>query len=78
MIFYAYDLEKYASDRSFYYDYESFVPGKIVKTTPELIEAVINAEKNSDKERLHDFTNKFMSACDGHSTQRVFDYSVNQ
>ncbi|MGN0468752.1 MAG: CDP-glycerol glycerophosphotransferase family protein [Acutalibacteraceae bacterium] len=74
MIFYAYDLEEYEDQRSFYYDYQSFVPGKIVKNTDELSEAVITAEKDFDEDKIDRFKEKFMSACDGKSTQRVFDF----
>ncbi len=73
MIFYAYDLEEYDSDRSFYYDYESMVPGEIVKDTDSLAMAIKNAENNFDKEKLIAFREKFMSACDGKATGRVLD-----
>ena len=73
MVFYAYDLEAYDSTRSFYYPYESFVPGKIAKNTEELIEALKEAEKGSDEKTLSEFTEKFMSACDGKCTERVFE-----
>lgn len=73
MVFYAYDLEEYDGKRSFYYPYESFVPGKIVKDTDGLIKALKEAEKGADDKLLSDFTEKFMSACDGKSTERVFE-----
>lgn len=72
MIFYAYDLEEYDSDRSFYYDYESFVPGEIVKTTKELAKAILNAGNNFNKQKVVSFREDFMSACDGKATERVF------
>lgn len=74
MIFYAYDLEDYEAQRSFYYSYESFVPGKIVKESRELASAIKSAESDFSKEKLEEFRQKFMSACDGSSTQRVFDF----
>ena len=73
MIFYAYDLEEYDSDRSFYYDYESFVPGEIVKNTEELAKAIIQADNNFDKAVVVAFKEKFMSACDGKATERVLN-----
>ncbi len=76
MIFYAYDLDVYNNDRSFYYDYESFVPGVIVKNTSDLANAVLTAEKDFDKDNTISFRNKFMSACDGKSTQRIFEYAI--
>ena len=76
MIFYAYDLEDYENDRSFYFDYNSFVPGKIIKNTQDLTQAILAAEKNFDRNKIIAFKNRFMSACDGKSTQRVFEYAV--
>ena len=77
MIFFSYDLESYDSDRSFYYNYEELVPGKIVKTTSELAVAILNAEKDYDKQKMAEFRKKFMSACDGSSTKRVFEEAIS-
>lgn len=76
MMFYSYDLEEYDRDRSFYFDYKSFVPGKIVLDTDEIISAI----KNSDfeYEKVTDFKNKFMSACDGKSTQRIIKKALGE
>ncbi len=73
MIFYPYDLEEYEKSRAFYYDYRSFVPGVIVRDTEGIIKEVRSSEKHFDKERVVSFKNKFMSACDGLSTERIFD-----
>lgn len=74
MIFYAYDLEEYDRDRSFYYDYRSFVPGKIVTSNEEIVETIKN--KDFDTAKVPEFRQKFMSACDGHCTQRIADYCM--
>ncbi len=76
MIFYAYDLDEYEKERGFYYDYRSFVPGKIAKNTDELIDCIKNAERDFDKNAVEAFKNKFMSACDGHSTERIFQQLI--
>ena len=73
MIFYAYDLEKYENDRSFYFDYRSFVPGEIVDDTEGIINEVKRLENGFDKQRVINFKNDFMSACDGNSTKRICD-----
>jgi len=73
MIFYPYDLEEYEKGRAFYYDYCSFVPGEIVRDTDGIIEEVKALEKHFDKRRVVDFKEKFMSACDGRSTERIFE-----
>lgn len=76
MIFFAYDLDEYVDSRAFYYDYESFVPGPIVKNTDELIEVIRKSETSFDKARITDFRNRFMSACDGNSAKRIFDEMI--
>ncbi|MGN0448045.1 MAG: CDP-glycerol glycerophosphotransferase family protein [Acutalibacteraceae bacterium] len=76
MIFYAYDLEEYDTERSFYYDYQSFVPGDIVFDTDEIIASVRKSETNFDKAKIERFKNKFMSACDGNSAKRIFDEMI--
>ena len=77
MIFYAYDLEEYDAVRSFYYPYEEFVPGDIVKDTEGIIAAVKKAEEDAGAGRIKAFREKFMSACDGNSTERIADYLIN-
>lgn len=71
MIFYSYDLESYDKERSFYYPYKEFVPGDIVYNTDEIIKSINQIESDFDSKIVEDFCNKFMSACDGNSTQRV-------
>lgn len=73
MIFYAYDLDEYEKERGFYYDYRSFVPGKIAKTTDELIDCIQNTKRDYNQTVINEFRYKFMSACDGHSTERIFE-----
>ena len=68
MIFFAYDLEEYRSDRDFYYDYEEFVPGPIAKTNDEII-SLINDWK-FDLQKVEDFSNKFFVSRDGKNTER--------
>ncbi|MBQ1451617.1 MAG: CDP-glycerol glycerophosphotransferase family protein, partial [Clostridia bacterium] len=68
MIFFSPDLEDYKGNRDFYYNYEDFVPGPIVKDTAGLIEALASSP---DIKRVKDFRDKYMSACDGHATERI-------
>ncbi|NTW71643.1 MAG: CDP-glycerol--glycerophosphate glycerophosphotransferase, partial [Eubacteriaceae bacterium] len=57
MLFFAYDLEKYKIERDFYYDYNEFIPGPLVKDTREIIDAI---HKNQfDLNKIRDFKNKF-------------------
>lgn len=71
MIFYAYDLEEYFDWRGFYYDYNELTPGPVFKTSEEILEYILQIEECFDKEEVIAFRNKFMSACDGHATERI-------
>lgn len=71
MVFFADDLDSYENQRSFYFPYDELVPGKIAKTSDELIAYLKTAESDFDKDRLVKFKEKFMSACDGNSTERI-------
>ena len=71
MIFYADDLDSYEHERDFYYPYESFVPGPIVKTTDELIAVLNNSE--CDYEKIKSFKNKFFDYTDGLASKRFVD-----
>ena len=71
MIFYADDLDSYEHERDFYYPYESFVPGPIVRNTDELIEVLNNSE--CDYEKIKSFKNKFFDYTDGLASKRFVD-----
>lgn len=77
MIFFAYDLDQYDRERSFYFDYKNFVPGDIVCDTEELYLAIKKNETDFDREKVRVFRNKFMSACDGKSTDRIIKNIFN-
>ena len=49
VLFYAYDLEEYIASRDFYEPYESFVPGRIVRTFDELLDAIRRDEYELEK-----------------------------
>ncbi len=74
MLFYAYDLEQYEHDRSFYFEYKSFVPGKIVINNDEIIDAIKNGDFRAD--RIPAFREKFMGACDGECVKRIAEYAM--
>lgn len=73
MLFYAYDLDNYFDWRGFYYPYDELTPGPVCKTNEEMIDYIQHIEERFDRQKVIDFRNKFMSACDGHATERVMD-----
>jgi CDP-ribitol ribitolphosphotransferase len=72
ILFFAYDLEGYYDERGFYYPYEEFVPGPVVRTTQELL-AVIEDITGYDFNRLREFRQRYMNGCDGRSTERILE-----
>ncbi len=76
MYFFAFDLDEFYDYRGFFYDYEEFAPGPIVKTTAELTKKIKSGE-SFDRDRIKAFRDRFMGACDGNSTRRIVDYIVN-
>lgn len=76
MLFFAYDLEDYYDERGFYYPYEEFVPGPVVRTTEELLCQIRQLDR-FDKDRITAFCRQYMSGCDGHSTERIIGHVFN-
>lgn len=69
--FFCYDLPIY--NRGFYLDYNEDLPGDIYETQEELTEYLQNAEKHEITDKYEKFVQKYMSACDGHSCERIAD-----
>lgn len=76
MLFYTYDLEKYRDVlRGFYIDIEKELPGPLVYTTNEVIDAIINIEaiKKEYKDRYEKFYSRFCGWEDGQASQKVVE-----
>lgn len=74
MIFFTYDLEKYASTlRGFYFDFEAVVPGPLLKETNQVIDYIENIDSQSViyDEKYEQFFNRFCSLDDGTASERV-------
>ncbi|WP_436878835.1 CDP-glycerol glycerophosphotransferase family protein [Mammaliicoccus sciuri] len=69
MLFYAFDLEEYSSNRGFYEPYNEFVPGKIVNTFEELIDSLYR--NDFDQEKVDRFLEKRFTYLDGNSSERI-------
>ena len=72
--FFAYDLDDYIDNRGLYYDYDEITPGPVCKTTSELCDYLESLRKGFDSSEITAFKNRFMNACDGHSTERIVRY----
>lgn len=73
--FYAFDLEEYEDERSFYFDYESYVPGPVAKDFDTLIENIKNPRKSEEK--LHSFRDFNFDYIDSDNTKRVFENIIS-
>jgi CDP-glycerol glycerophosphotransferase (TagB/SpsB family) len=71
MLFFAYDLGDYGSDRDFYVPFAEFVPGRIVRTFDELADAL--EREDFEFEKVGAFAHKHFAHLDGTSTDRVID-----
>ena len=73
MIFFSYDISEYFDWRGFYYDYDELAPGPIFVTNSQMIDYIKHVDERFDRERVIRFREKFMSACDGHATERIMN-----
>ncbi len=73
LYFYAFDLEKYISDRAFYEDYESYVPGPVARDFQTLLNLINNNVSQSYRKRMYDFKYYNFGVPDGNASKRVVD-----
>ena len=76
LIFFAYDIDDYNDWRGFYYDYDKLTPGPVFTKNEEIIDYIKNIDERFDKQRIIEFREKFMSACDGNATERIIDLAL--
>lgn len=77
-VIFAPDIESYSKGRSFYLDYKTDMPAPLVTEGEKLAQAVLDSEKSFDHEGVERFTEKYMSACDGRSTERIIDSALEK
>ncbi len=80
MLFYTYDLEKYRDVlRGFYIDIEEELPGPLLFTTEEIIDALKNMDELRDryKEKYDVFYEKFCAWEDGQASRKVANAVFN-
>lgn len=74
IISYIYDIDEYAGGRGFFDKYDNLAPGPYISTQDKLLEAVLTVDDWFDIDRVRKYKELFMSACDGHSTERIYNY----
>ncbi len=71
IIFFTYDLDQYVEERGLYFDFRKEAPGPLCFSTEEVVECLSGPESEFDRQRLQDFRQKYVEACDGHSIERT-------
>lgn len=72
VVYFTYDLADYEAGRGLYYEFKEYVYGTVTENCDDLIMAIKNADLCSGLRTA--FGEKFMSACDGKSTERVIQW----
>lgn len=72
IVFYAPDMGDYGNKRDFFYDYTEYIYGPLAQNQEELVECIKKAQTETSH-NLDAFKEKFLGACDGHSTQRFVE-----
>ncbi len=72
MLFYAFDLEEYVVNRDFYYPFKNFVPGRIVRSLADIVDAI--GQQGYEQEKVEHFKHRFFDDLDGRSSERVADF----
>lgn len=71
IVYYAYDIDEYSSDRGLYYPFEEYIYGDVAHTPEELVKAI--RRMRLDESARGRFIEKFMDRCDGNASKRVVE-----
>ena len=74
MLFFAFDKDRYAVSRGFHRDYDSNVPGKIVVTFDELMDAM--RKEDYEFEKVGQMLPEYFDHVDTQNSDRVIDWLV--
>ncbi len=73
LYFYAFDFEKYNRERSFYFDYESYVPGPVAKDFTTLLTMIEQGSAAEYTEKAEKFRSFNFGNPDADAAKRVVD-----
>lgn len=76
ILFFVYDLDAYADEiRGIYLDMEKELPGPLLHTNEQLLEALKNMDSINKKykERYAEFYERFCNVDDGHASERIIE-----
>ena len=74
--FYTYDYDAYASDRGFYIDYQTEMPGVISKDIHEIINLI--DENKWNRQKVIEFRDKYINDVTGNATNKLANFVLKQ
>lgn len=74
LFFYAFDIDEYADSRSFYFDYNSEMPGVISREAKEIAGAIDSEQW--DEKAIKDFADKYVEK-QGNCSEEILDFLKN-
>lgn len=69
MMFYCPDIKEY--ERGFYLKFPDDLPGALITDSKDLLATARQTKEKPPVDRINEFRNRQLSACDGHATERV-------
>ncbi|WP_404455643.1 CDP-glycerol glycerophosphotransferase family protein [Virgibacillus necropolis] len=76
IVFFAYDLEEYNENVGFWEDYETLVPGPVVRNTDDLLETI--AENKFDLQQVKEFADEWNQYSKGNSSEKLVKALYNE
>jgi len=74
ILFYAFDIDEYTKTRGFHRDYRTNVPGKIVETFDDMIQAI--EKKDFEYEKVEEYIDNNFEFTDTHACDRIIDWII--
>lgn len=77
IIYYTYDLNQYIGNggRGLYFDFDEYIYGPVAINYQQLVDCIRENDLMDEERKI--FVKKFMSACDGHATQKTCEWIFN-
>ena len=74
ILFSAFDIDEYTETRGFHRDYRTNVPGKIVETFDDMIQAI--EKKDFEYEKVEEYIDNNFEFTDTHACDRIIDWII--
>ena len=74
ILFYSFDIDEYTETRGFHRDYRTNVPGKIVETFDDMIQAI--EKKDFEYKKVEEYIDNNFEFTDTHACDRIIDWII--